>query len=80
MSTRAWIRSQVRTCESGVRLVCTGPERGPTLVCLPFAGGSAVSFRDLGAALPPEWRLIAIDPPGHGLNPGPCLDRIEDMV
>lgn len=80
MPPRAWIRSQVQTCESGVRLVCTGPERGPTLVCLPFAGGSASSFRELAAAVPPEWRLIAIDPPGHGLNPGPCLDRIEDVV
>lgn len=80
MPPRAWIRSQVQTCESGVRLVCSGPERGPALVCLPFAGGSAASFRELGAALPPEWRLIAVDPPGHGLNPGPCLDRIEDLV
>lgn len=80
MSSRALLRSQVQTCGSGVRLVCTGPEHGPTLVCLPFAGGSASSFRELIAAVPREWRIIAIDPPGHGLNHGPCLDRIEDVV
>ncbi|HKE13328.1 MAG TPA: alpha/beta fold hydrolase [Kofleriaceae bacterium] len=80
MRQRAIGRSQVHSCDAGVRLLCTGPERGPALVCLPCAGGSATSFRELGAALPPDWRLIAIDPPGHGLHPGPCLDRIEDMV
>lgn len=80
MAPRAWNRSQVEICDSGVRLLCTGPERGPTLVCLPFAGGSASSFRELTSAVPAAWRIVAVDPPGHGLDAGPCLDRIEDVV
>lgn len=57
-----------------------GPDLGPTLVCFPCAGGSAASFRALAAELAPRWRIVAIEPPGHGLNGGAPLERIEDMV
>lgn len=61
--------------------MCGGAEAGsPTVVFLPPAGGAASVFRPLIGHLPDSWRIVAVDPPGHGFNRGTLLDRVEDMV
>jgi 4'-phosphopantetheinyl transferase len=70
-----------RAAGDGVRVLAFGPPAGsPTVFCLPCAGGVAGSFRALAGQLPPSWRVLAIDPPGHGFNDAPLLDAIEPMV
>jgi amino acid adenylation domain-containing protein len=39
-----------------------------TLVCLPFGGGSAISYQALARALPPGLGLFAVPLPGHELG------------
>lgn len=36
-----------------------------TLVCVPFGGGSAISYRPLADALPATWALHALELPAH---------------
>jgi surfactin synthase thioesterase subunit len=52
-----------------------------TLICLPFAGGSAAVYREWGALLPSWIRLHALDYPGHGAKRAqPALCRWPDMA
>src|SRR5690606_15790468 len=39
-----------------------------SVVCVPYAGGSPVSFQPLAAALPPGYALYGVSLPGHELN------------
>jgi amino acid adenylation domain-containing protein len=39
-----------------------------TLVCVPYAGGSPISFRPLAVALPPTWAVHGVAMPGHDLG------------
>lgn len=50
------------------------------LVCLPYAGGQSLAFRNLARFLPAEWGVWAIDPPGHGFAQGKLLDDVEAMA
>ncbi|WP_327091024.1 amino acid adenylation domain-containing protein [Nonomuraea sp. NBC_01738] len=44
----------------------TGPrEASITLVAVPFAGGGAITYQPLAAALPGHIRMLALEPPGH---------------
>jgi surfactin synthase thioesterase subunit/predicted MFS family arabinose efflux permease len=43
-------------------------ERTLTLVCLPFAGGGAITYQALAAAMPDTVSLYALQAPGHDLN------------
>jgi surfactin synthase thioesterase subunit len=52
-----------------------------TLICLPFAGGSAAVYREWGALLPSWIRLHALDLPGHGVKRAqPALHRWPDVA
>lgn len=71
------------------------PERtGPvaaTLVCVPYSGGGAVAFEPLASALPEDWSLYALQPPGHERSrpdeelldaeaiAARCLDELRDI-
>ncbi|MEV1145696.1 amino acid adenylation domain-containing protein [Micromonospora sp. NPDC049799] len=50
-----------------------------TLVCVPFGGGSAITFQPLADALPAGVALYALERPGHDLNrpDEPLLDMDE---
>ncbi|MFC0003440.1 hybrid non-ribosomal peptide synthetase/type I polyketide synthase [Micromonospora siamensis] len=52
-----------------------------TLVCVPFAAGSAITFQPLADALPPGVRLYALERPGHDLNrPDEPLLGLDELV
>jgi surfactin synthase thioesterase subunit len=51
-----------------VRLPTSGPAKGAArtmLVCVPFGGGSAVSFEPLARHAPDGWDVRAVELPGH---------------
>lgn len=56
------------------------PEGRTRLLAFPYAGGQALAFRPLAAALPEDVALAAVDPPGHGFCAGPARERVEDVV
>ncbi|MWC27752.1 non-ribosomal peptide synthetase/MFS transporter [Paenibacillus sp. MMS18-CY102] len=39
-----------------------------SVICLPFGGGSAITFRNLAEALPARFSLFAADLPGHDFS------------
>ena len=43
-----------------------GSGSGGSIVCLPCAGGDALSFRSFASALPDWYQVTALDLPGHG--------------
>ncbi|MEV0215411.1 amino acid adenylation domain-containing protein [Micromonospora sp. NPDC050695] len=52
-----------------------------TLVCVPFGGGSAITFQPLADALPAGVRLYALERPGHDLNrPDEPLLGMDELV
>ncbi len=56
------------------------PSEVRNLICLPYAGGNSTAFRPLAEALGPTWRVIAVDPPGHGLGvPEAPLDDVPQL-
>ncbi|MFY1652868.1 amino acid adenylation domain-containing protein [Solwaraspora sp. WMMB762] len=65
----------------GILLRLTGPAlAGHTLVCVPFGGGSAISYRPLAEVLPPEVALHAVTLPGHDIGGHPELRPLEDVA
>ncbi|MEU5096501.1 amino acid adenylation domain-containing protein [Streptomyces sp. NPDC020996] len=48
----------------------TPPDRKAerSLVCIPFAGGGAITYQALAAAMPQDAELWALEPPGHDIN------------
>ncbi|SCG78411.1 non-ribosomal peptide synthetase/type I polyketide synthase [Micromonospora humi] len=52
-----------------------------TLLCVPFGGGSAITFQPLADALPAGVSLYALERPGHDLNrpDEPMLD-LDELV
>ena len=51
-----------------------------TLVCVPFGGGSVISYRPLASALPSGTDLLAVSLPGHELGGESGLSAIEDVA
>ncbi|MFG2053057.1 amino acid adenylation domain-containing protein [Micromonospora sp. NPDC048930] len=52
-----------------------------TLLCVPFGGGSAITFQPLADALPPGVSLYALERPGHDLNrPDEPLLGFDELV
>ncbi|MET8910622.1 amino acid adenylation domain-containing protein [Micromonospora sp. NPDC004551] len=52
-----------------------------TLVCVPFGGGSAITFQPLADALPPGVSLYALERPGHDVNrPDEPLLDLDELV
>ena len=57
------------------------PNARARLVCLPFAGGSSVTYRPWMSALPSWLDVCAVELPGRGMRIGdPLLATLEDMV
>lgn len=55
-------------------------EAAHTLVCVPFGGGSAISYQPLAAALPADTALLALAQPGHELGGDPGLHPLEEVA
>ncbi|MEU5940240.1 amino acid adenylation domain-containing protein [Micromonospora sp. NPDC047548] len=52
-----------------------------TLLCVPFGGGSAITFQPLADALPSGVSLYALERPGHDLNrPDEPLLGMDELV
>lgn len=65
----------------GILLRLTKP--GPvshTLVCVPFGGGSAISYQPLARALSPGVALLAVSLPGHELGGAPELFPLGEVA
>lgn len=50
------------------------------LVCFPFIGGHSKHFRPLSTYLKHEWKLYAVDPPGHAHAKGELRNNLEDLI
>jgi pyochelin biosynthesis protein PchC len=64
----------------GLLTLQRGEREAPSLLCFPHAGGSARSFAALARALPRQWSVHAVDPPGRLGTAGEPLARVEDMA
>ncbi|MFG1689131.1 amino acid adenylation domain-containing protein [Nonomuraea sp. NPDC049269] len=52
-----------------------------TVVCVPFAGGGAITYQQLAAALPEQLTMLALEPPGHEIgNPGEPVLPFHELV
>ena len=51
-----------------------------TLVCVPYGGGSAITYHPLARALSPEIALYAVAQPGHEMGGEPELRPIEEVA
>ena len=66
---------------AGILLRLTEPAPAAhTLVCVPFGGGSAISYRPLAGVLPPEVELVAVSLPGHDIGGEPELRPLEEVA
>lgn len=79
------------TCQQqSVHITEWGNEQLPTIVCLHGLGSTSLSFIEIAEALADEFRLIAIDLPGHGKTPAfsdplhyrmkPFTDWIDEVL
>ena len=50
------------------------------IICIPYAGGYSASYQPLNAHLKTGWKLVTLDPPGHGGNKMRLFDDIEELV
>ncbi|WP_320068810.1 amino acid adenylation domain-containing protein [Micromonospora sp. RTGN7] len=69
--------------QAGPRLLLrmTDPEPAAhTLVCVPFGGGSAITYQQLARALPDGMALVAVSPPGHELGGDTALRPLEEVA
>lgn len=58
-----------------------GSESGISrFIFFPFVGGHSLAFKTLADALPDDWEIWAIDPPGHGWSNGELLTNFNNMV
>ncbi|UKS57445.1 alpha/beta fold hydrolase [Exiguobacterium acetylicum] len=58
------------TCQhQAVHITEWGTEDLPTIVCLHGLGSTSLSFIEIAEALASEFRIIALDLPGHGKTP-----------
>jgi amino acid adenylation domain-containing protein len=52
-----------------------------TLVCVPYGGGSAITFQPMAKALPPNYALFAVEIPGHDYSrPQQPLASLEETA
>lgn len=57
------------------------PNSALRLFCMPYAGGSSLTFRDWGQALPREVDVCAVQLPGRGARHfDPLFTRMEPLV
>ncbi len=62
-----------------LRLTQPGPA-AHTLVCVPFGGGSAITYQPLSRALPANVALLAVSPPGHEIGGDTELRPLEEVA
>ncbi|WP_240123977.1 amino acid adenylation domain-containing protein [Streptomyces sp. MUM 136J] len=63
-----------------LRLTPDGRTAPHTLVCIPFGGGSTVSYRPLAGRLDPSLALLAVALPGHELGGDPELRPLGEVA
>ncbi|MCB9419971.1 MAG: amino acid adenylation domain-containing protein [Ardenticatenaceae bacterium] len=65
-----------------VRLTLPNPSRTDlTLICVPYGGGSAITFQPVAQALPVNYALYALQFPGHDLSrQDEPLMKLEQVV
>lgn len=79
------------TCQQqSVHITEWGTEQLPTIVCFHGLGSTSLSFIEIAEALADEFRLIAMDLPGHGKTPAfsdplhyrmkPFTDWIDEVL
>ncbi|WP_179866187.1 thioesterase II family protein [Bacillus wiedmannii] len=66
--------------KSWVKVLNTGLSRKKNLICIPYAGGYSVAFRQLASFMSTEYRIITVDPPGHGTNRMNLTEDMEELV
>lgn len=57
-----------------------GAARAPRLLCFAHAGGSPRGFAALAQALPHDWSIYALEPPGRVSTGGEMPVRVDDFV
>src|SRR6266545_932768 len=62
-----------------LRLTPPGPA-SHTLVCVPFGGGSAITYRPLAGALSADVALLAVSVPGHEIGGDADLRPLPDVA
>jgi surfactin synthase thioesterase subunit len=67
---------------TGNRLVPLNPSdrAAHTLVCVPFGGGSSITYRPLAGAVGEEIALLAVSLPGHELGGDPELRPMREVA
>ncbi len=55
-------------------------EASRLLICVPFGGGSAITYQPLAAALSPDTALFAVSLPGHELGGDPELYPMSNVA
>jgi amino acid adenylation domain-containing protein len=59
----------------------TGSTVRATVVAVPFGGGNAAAYGELARALPAEYPLYAVDPPGHDFgDPSEALEPFDVLA
>lgn len=56
-------------------------DKAKTIVCVPYGGGSAITFQPLAKALPSHYSLYAVELPGHDFSrPDQPLASLEETA
>lgn len=64
--------------ESRLRMDAGSPK---TLICLPYAGGSSITYSKWEPLLGSEWKVCPVELPGRGkLANRSCLTNVPDMI
>lgn len=68
-------------CSSGIRISCPRPAARVRLICIPFAGSSANSYREWSTYLPAHVEVVPIPLPGRGNHlDEPATDSAEMLA
>lgn len=63
-----------------LRRLTSGETAEHTLICIPYGGGSALSYQPLARALPSSVALLAVSIAGHEPGEDPALLPLQDMA
>ncbi|MEU7007497.1 alpha/beta fold hydrolase [Streptomyces sp. NPDC046332] len=86
LATHPSVRALAGVLESGdrptgpIRRLTSGGTALHTLVCVPYGGGSALSYQPLARALPPGVELLAVQIPGHDPGEGEELKPLQEVA
>lgn len=74
------LEAPVDTRERTLRPLSRPRAPAHTLVCVPFGGGSVISYQPLAAALPGQFALYAVALPGHEPGDDSECQPVEDVA